>query len=191
MKIKNITEEELAAYLKLIGGLESGYGNKYWGKSKIRKFFYEITNWILWRLPYYHKTKTFSCESSFSIFVYNIFYWMFKWLLKDKKPKNPFRSMIDNAGSFSIGPGWNGLIKKLIEEAISAGWDKEVCQVKEKFGGLRFYINSASKEVHDIISKYENISYTVCEECGEPGETRAGGWIRTLCDKHYEEINKK
>jgi len=78
------------------------------------------------------------------------------------------------------------LIKTLMEKAIAAGWNKEVCQVKEKFGGLRWYINGASKEVHDIISKYESVSYHICEECGEPGEQRAGGWIKTLCDNHHK-----
>jgi len=180
--INNINKEEFNSYLKSIGGLESGYGGRYWGKSKIRRLFFKTTDWIIWRLPYYHESKTFSKKSNVILFLRNIFYWMFKPVLKDQKPKNPFRSMIDTAGSFSVGPGWYGLLKTLIEESINNGWDKEVCQVKEKFGGLRFYINGASSEVHDIIHKYENMSYKICEDCGEPGKERTGGWIRTLCD---------
>ncbi len=185
--IQNISEEGFDMFLKKIGGLESGYGGRYWGDNKVRRFFFKVTDWFLWKLPTYQKSKVFSKENSVSIFVYNIFYWICKPILKDQKPKNPFRSMIDNSGSFSVGPGWYGLLKKLIEESLENGWNKEVCQVKEKFGGLRFYINGASSEVHDIIHKYENLSFKICEDCGSAGEQRNGGWIRTLCD----ECNKK
>ena len=101
--------------------------------------------------------------------------------------KNGFyanRPPIKSRHFFAVGDGWLPLIKKCIKECIKAGWNKEICQVKEKFGGLRFYINDGSKEIFDIISKYENISHTTCEECGKPGKQRSGGWIRTLCDKH-------
>lgn len=85
-----------------------------------------------------------------------------------------------------VGNGWLGLIKELIEEAIKLGWDRQVCQIKEKFGGLRFYINEASDEVHKLIQEAQNKSYEICEVCGEPGKMRPGGWIVTLCDKHNE-----
>ena len=183
--IKNISKEEFNIFLKKIGGLESGYGCSYWGDNKIRKLLFKIVDWFLWRLPYYHKTKKFSKGNGVSIFIYNIFYWIFKPILNNQKPKNAFRSMIDNAGNFSVGPGWYGLLKKLIKESVDAGWNKEVCQVKQKFAGLRFYINGASTEVHNIISKYESLSYKICEECGEAGEGRNDGWMMTLCHKCY------
>lgn len=96
----------------------------------------------------------------------------------------------------NCGDGWLQLIHDLIEELIAAGWDKQTTQVKEKFGGLRFYINSGSEEIWNIISKYETLSYKTCETCGETGELRNDlGWWRTLCDKHYneklEEINAR
>lgn len=90
-----------------------------------------------------------------------------------------------------VGNGWLGLIKELIEEAIKLGWDRQVCQIKEKFGGLRFYINGAPDEVHKLIREAEDKSYEICEVCGEPGEMRHGGWIVTLCDKHNEERSNK
>ena len=55
-------------------------------------------------------------------------------------------------------------------------------QVKEKFGGLRFYIGSGSPEIYAMIRMAEQISYRICEDCGNPGKKRSGGWIRTLCD---------
>lgn len=64
-------------------------------------------------------------------------------------------------------------------------WPK-IQQVKEKFGGLRFYINTADKRINAWTEFAESISRHVCEECGKPGELRNGGWIRTLCDEHEE-----
>lgn len=81
------------------------------------------------------------------------------------------------------GSGWYEMEKQLIEDLIKLGWNKEVCQIKEKFGGLRFYINDGSKEIHDRIEQAESESYKICEECGtreEIGKTR--GWITTCCE---------
>lgn len=183
-KINNITKEEFNKYLKSIGGLENGWSEKYWGNNKIRKWLFNLTSWFLGKFPYFERTNTFWKVSKTRLFLYNLFYKLLKPILKDKKPRNPFRSRIYDCGFFEIGPGWYGLVKTLIEQAVSKGWNKEICQVKEKFGGLRFYINGASNEVHDIIHKYESMSYKICEECGESGKERTGGWIRTLCDKH-------
>lgn len=91
---------------------------------------------------------------------------------------------IEDSFFFSIGDGWLQLVHDLIEEAIAAGWDKQICQVKEKFGGLRFYTNAASKEVYDVINKYEKKSFETCETCGEHGTLRKTerGWFFTGCD---------
>jgi hypothetical protein len=97
------------------------------------------------------------------------------------------RPPIKSAGFFCVGPGWYELIKNLIDELIADGWDKQICQVKEKFGGLRFYTNGGGENHYNIISKYEKLSCNVCEECGESGELRQVGWWKTLCDEH----NKK
>ena len=98
------------------------------------------------------------------------------------------REPIKDSGFFSVGVGWYPLIKDLITDLIELGWDKQTCQVKEKFGGLRFYINAASDDVHKRIGIAEGLSYKTCEKCGEKGELRTNiGWHTTLCDKHYEE----
>ena len=102
----------------------------------------------------------------------------------DKEP-------IKNKGFFCVGNGWLGIIKSLIEDLIQLGWDKQICQVKEKFGGLRFYINSGSDEIYKKIFEAEIKSNRVCEKCGEPGKSISGGWIVTLCKFHAEEkLNK-
>lgn len=101
------------------------------------------------------------------------------------------------AGMMAIGEGWYQLIHDLIAELIETDWDRDIHQVKEKFGGLCFYIGSGSDEVHDIIRKYGELSYETCEVCGEEGELRKdcgwGGrmWYKTMCDKHYNELKEE
>lgn len=100
------------------------------------------------------------------------------------------RPPIKSSSYFSVGPGWYGIIKRLIEDLIKLGWDKQICQVKEKFGGLRFYINTGSDQIHTRIREAEDESYLTCEKCGEPGEHRTDrGWWTTLCDEHNVKQN--
>jgi hypothetical protein len=82
--------------------------------------------------------------------------------------------------------GWSDILKRLVDDLFWLGWDGRVLQVKEKFGGLRFYINTGSDAIHDRISQAENESYKTCEQCGKPGVPRGGGWIKTLCDEHSD-----
>ena len=99
------------------------------------------------------------------------------------------RPPITSSWCFECNSGWYPLIKALIEDLIAMGWDKKICQVKEKFGGLRFYINSGTDEMYDRISKAENDSYEICERTGKPGKLRNDiGWYTTLCDEEYEKI---
>ena len=94
------------------------------------------------------------------------------------------RGPITDTSFFELGDGWYGLIKDLIDELLQLGWDKRVSQVKEKFGGLRFYIENYPVGGHEVISKYESLSYHTCEKCGATGVLRKGSWIQTLCDEH-------
>lgn len=80
--------------------------------------------------------------------------------------------------------GWHPLIRELHKKLIEMGWAGEVQQIKEKFGGLRFYVTGATEEEYALIHDYEDKSLFVCERCGQPGELRRGGWCMTLCDEH-------
>ena len=64
-----------------------------------------------------------------------------------------------------------------------------VNQVKEKFGTLRFYYTGGDDYVDGVVRMGEGMSAVTCEDCGAPGRSRNGGWIRTLCDHHAEERN--
>lgn len=62
-----------------------------------------------------------------------------------------------------------------------------VTQIKEKFGGLRFYYDGGDDMIDGMVRMAESWAARHCEKCGKPGEIRSGGWIRTLCDEHEQE----
>jgi hypothetical protein len=64
-------------------------------------------------------------------------------------------------------------------------------QVKEKFGGLRFYAFGGDEKTAGMIELAEALSHRVCEVCGSPGKKTSGGWIRTLCRRHAEEQGRE
>lgn len=82
------------------------------------------------------------------------------------------------------GDGWEPLIRRLSEKLEPLG--VRAVQVKEKFGGLRFYIDNGSPEAYQAIREAEEESLQTCETCGKPGVPREGGWTLTLCDQHAE-----
>lgn len=59
-------------------------------------------------------------------------------------------------------------------------------QVKEKYGGLRFYMYGSTQEMEKLIDDAEKKSKKTCEICGKLGFTRYEGWITTLCDSCYQ-----
>lgn len=118
-------------------------------------------------------------------------------------------------GGFDIAPGWWPIVEKLcktIQEyidhrertrsvllngnpygvVIPDSIDQvTVAQIKEKFGGLRFYYDGGDDKICGMVSMAERWAGSTCQECGQPGELRTGGWIRTLCDHHEAEYQRK
>jgi|SRR5882672_3645114 len=97
---------------------------------------------------------------------------------------------------FECANGWYALIDELSSELekliidFNKTPDHEpeftccfAVQVKEKFGGLRFYMSCETDKMSDLIRKSEEDSYKICELCGDPGKPNNNGWITTLCDK--------
>lgn len=84
------------------------------------------------------------------------------------------------------GTGWAKLYEPLL--LICNEENVRVLQVKEKFGGLRFYAKVGDNELlQEMIDTAEIMSYKTCEECGEPGVKRNKTyWLKTLCDKCEE-----
>jgi hypothetical protein len=88
---------------------------------------------------------------------------------------------------FSPGPGWYDAIDELCTKietyCAEAGRDLPIVgQVKEKFGGLRFYVSSADDTIYEFISEAERTCDCTCENCGAPGTLRQSGWWKVLCD---------
>jgi len=109
----------------------------------------------------------------------------------------------------STGPGWHELIIKLNDDLAALDPGYVVDQVKEKFGGLRYYATLSSGETeervdllipggppqcwvrrapgHDdfwgLIAKAEDQSFEICEACGAPGAPAMtkSGWHLTSC----------
>ena len=102
-------------------------------------------------------------------------------------------------GGFAVGPGWWPILEALCSQIQHhIDWKNKkstvvpqvtVAQIKEKFGGLRFYYDNGDEYISGLVSMAESWAACSCEICGAPGERRSGGWIRTLCDKHEEERN--
>lgn len=86
-------------------------------------------------------------------------------------------------------PGWLYIILDL-DYAISEIFPEyRVFQVKEKFGGLRYYIGGVPPDkydaIHSLIRAAEALSFKTCDTCGAPGTVRNDRpWVRTLCDEH-------
>lgn len=99
---------------------------------------------------------------------------------------------IPNPPCFSDLPdGWVGIVDELISDLIELGWNKDLQQVKEKFGGLRFYIGGGEYDddvwqaIQDRTEEASVESTYTCEVCGEEGERKTiGGYIQTLCTDH-------
>lgn len=87
----------------------------------------------------------------------------------------------------SVGRGWALLVK---EAFLNKMPNVMIVQVKEKFGGLRIYSDRCSDKYHQLLHDIEMRSLQTCEVCGNPGEPRMGGWIKTLCEPHHIENEK-
>lgn len=81
-----------------------------------------------------------------------------------------------------VGAGWLPLVTELNERLTALYSDYRIAQVKEKFGGLRYYVDGVGDEGYKLIDEAEAKSYELCENCGDPGILRKGGWLKTYCD---------
>jgi len=88
---------------------------------------------------------------------------------------------------FDISDGWFKLIYDLSKNIVKINPKCEACQVKEKFGGLRFYVDHGDEVTHNLISQAEDDSLKICEVCGLPGELNDIGWMSVKCEMHKKE----
>lgn len=83
---------------------------------------------------------------------------------------------------YNLSTDINNIRKSLLTITNS---DYQVVQIKEKFSGLRYYMNGSTPEMNELIFQVENRSYNICGSCGnhkgprKPTETL---WGKNICD---------
>lgn len=113
-----------------------------------------------------------------------------------------FKDM-EHSSHYDIPSGWYLLVDKLCSD-LSILLDEEhkktkenpeeplfmLLQIKEKFGGLRFYYmmntenDTLYQEIRKLIDIAEDTSYNTCEITGKPGKLcRTGIHYHTFCEE--------
>jgi len=92
-----------------------------------------------------------------------------------------------------VGRGWRSVVLEINEGISAIDPDYTILQVKEKFGGLRYYFELTEglpqelwEKAERIVSDGEKKCYELCESCGTSDNVSTKpptnfGWIRTLC----------
>lgn len=95
---------------------------------------------------------------------------------------------------FECGDGWYNILDILMDNIQNyIKWNHpemviNITQIKEKFGGLRFYYDGGDDYVDGLVSMAESLADKTCEFCGSMKNVgKTTGWITTLCKKCYEE----
>ena len=144
------------------------YLETFWGKDEdrdinfIRKYNKELVDKYPWLKPYNVWTGKLNEDYDYE----------YTWL--DDMPN-----------------GWRIAFGEQMCEEIQAELERvnyvnkyKILQIKEKFGGLRWYDSSIPTDcaIWDIITKYEAMSYKTCIICGAPATRITTGWICPYCD---------
>ncbi len=93
----------------------------------------------------------------------------------------------------AVGKGWLPLVEELNRKITAIDPDYKIYQIKEKFGGLRYYIQLSDQlseqqydSAYELIRTTEDQSFTICEDCGNPGKRMTQrGWMFTLCNNCF------
>jgi MinD superfamily P-loop ATPase len=88
--------------------------------------------------------------------------------------------------------GWYPIIVELDRRLAELDEDYVVHQVKEKFGGLRYYFEPTPSATPDTIAamraavkEAKSVAERTCEECGASGGVLRGErmYVQTLCEE--------
>jgi len=106
--------------------------------------------------------------------------------------RNRYPEFFSSAPLREIGclPGWLDLIDELCR-TLKSHLDThpelpplQVRQVKEKFGGLRFYYSGGDAACRDAVDLAQERSLSTCEVCGQIGVLGGESWLRVRCVDH-------
>lgn len=103
-----------------------------------------------------------------------------------------------------VADGWLELVDCFLndlQEASSCYKEGSVlvCDIKEKFGGMRIYVeyhlpDEQIVDLEHIVSKYEKLSVRTCCCCGDEDHKlheRRGYWDMVICESCYDKhLNK-
>jgi hypothetical protein len=109
--------------------------------------------------------------------------------MKEYSIIKPDKTLQNNlmAFGFMCGRGWLPLIYETLDKIQAIvdrdGLDIQVTEIKEKYGGLRIYLDSDTDEIFELTQIAEEQSYNICEECSKPGKLHnVKGWWMTRCE---------
>jgi len=127
-------------------------------------------------------------------------------MIKHKDIEKKFGHWVENCSCGWFPPkGWSEVIWDLCHELTDilnkhnlSDQRLLVEQVKEKFGGLRFYwtltykedefIDAIYEEIDNAVNRAEKKCWKICMICGAPGTSKTHNhWVSTLCEKHHKE----
>lgn len=120
--------------------------------------------------------------------------------LINKYPKifEDYEGNPDRVNWYGLPKGWISVIDKLcgcmqsyIDNHVNYTKDGKyrpqqvTCsQMKEKFGGLRFYTNGHDNVIEGMISMAEHMCYNTCDECASEEDLGVtSGWVSVKCRK--------
>ena len=85
--------------------------------------------------------------------------------------------------SVDVGKGWNEIVLDLDAALVAADPTVRYCQIKEKYGSLRVYLDHHSDATNDLIRAATERADRTCESCGGAGVLHVSRrrWYRTLC----------
>ncbi len=101
----------------------------------------------------------------------------------DSTKKHP--ELYERCYDFSPPPGWVDIVDRLSDK-LAKDPAVRIVQVKEKYAGLRVYLEDVDQRADDLVRAAEAQAAEVCQECGY-GPVKVvsrGGWLRRLCQRH-------
>ena len=144
--------------------------------------WYELLDKTFCLIDYYAKNPEWHQERFYQIKIwYNKIFWNnFFFHIAKLFPENVYRKIFKylSADPRYINPKTPLKIR--------------VVQVKEKFAGLRLYVDGRDSYIDGAIRLAESLSYNICEQCGTNQEVtqNKNGWNKTFCKKCRKNIDK-
>jgi hypothetical protein len=109
--------------------------------------------------------------------------------LQDEVEKLKLRIPEAFSKTIDVDEGWYQIVVDCSKEIDTIYPHYKILQIKQKFGGLRFYLdihgdatNEQRNQIYEVIRKYEKLAEKTCEATGLPGVPMKSpyGWVKTL-----------